>query len=398
MKSGNSTKSAANSTPAAQPPASQAGAEDNDSLPLSGAERGDMFGIKASLAAELGQLSDGQNDESGTDADSEDSAKLDKFDDEQAAQAVDPAADAEGDEDADPAEAAAEGEEAKAQSDEAAAKDTPESEKPNADEEAKPAADAEKQKHEGFQSRIDELTSRAKTAEEQLATANEQLAAFRARDAGELSPDVLDHVESPEDLQAAKQRYSALLNWAIRNPEGGKLGEREYSAEDVRSLHAEVQSLISESVPARARYLDDRAKADKEALNFYPWLKETTRGAGAQVQQALKEIPALRRTPNYRLAVADSIVGQALRLSGVQVTDALLKRLSEEAQRAKTPGATQKPAQPARPAKPPAAPARAGVVPPRMSPRAAAAKAAGQRLRQSEGTEDDLAGSIAAKL
>lgn len=397
------SKSAAASTPAAQPSASQAAAE-SDALPSRGAVRGDMLGIKGALASELDQLSDGQNDETDAADATEETARLGDFDEQQAAEAASELAGDQTPEDTD-AEAAPEGEEAPVASDATEAEETPESQ-PDPNKPADEAADAEKQKvPEGVQTRINELTARAKTAEERLATAEEQLAAYRARDEGALTPDVLDHVETPEDLTTAQKRYNALLSWAIQNPDGGKLGDKEYSAEEVRTLHAEAQSLINEAIPSRREYLQQRVEFDREAVNFYPWLKDTTKGAGALVTQAIKEVPALRKMPNYRLAVADAVVGQALRQAGVQLTDSLLKRLADEqkATRAKAAPAAAKPqpgATPARPAqvKPPSAPSKAGVLPPRLAPRAAAAKAAGQRLRKGAGTEDDLAASIASKL
>lgn len=396
------SKSAAASTPAAQPSASQAAA-DSDALPSRGAVRGDMLGIKDALSAELGQLSDGQNDENDGAAETDETARLDEFDEQQAAQAAGELEDDQAAAQSDQADAA-EGAEGQAASDAAGSDEAPESETETPPADA--AAEAEKAKvPEGVQTRINELTARAKSAEEQLAAANERLAAYRARDEGTLNPDVLDHVETPEDLVTAQKRYNALLSWAIQNPDGGKLGDKEYTAEEVRSLHAEAQSLINEAIPQRREYLAQRVAADREAVNFYPWLKDTTKGAGALVTQAIKDMPQLRKMPNYRMAVADAVVGQSLRMAGVQLTDSLLKRLADEARAgrgkgapaAKQPGAAAAPVRSGA-AKPPAAPAKAGVLPPRLSPRAAAAKVASQRLRKSQGTEDDLAASIASKL
>lgn len=406
--SGKTSKSAAPSTPAAQPADSQSAAE-SDALPSRGAVRGDMLGIKAALGAELGQLSDVQNDETGGDgseADSEESSNLGQFDEQQAAEAEGESGEGEGEGEGstDEAEGAddAEGAEGEAESDEAESEDAPESEQPPAAE-----GEGEKPKHPELQARINELTARAKGAEEQLAAANERLAAYRARDDGRLTPDVLDHVETPEDLAGAQQRYSALLQWAIRNPDGGKLGEREYDAEQVRELHAEVQTLMTEAIPARREFLANRSKADAAAISFYPWLKDTGKGAAAMVHKAIEEIPAIRRLPNYRMLAADAFVGQVLRSNGVSMTDSLLSKIvalvkTEQSQQGKGKTAAAKPqgqAQRKGPAaRPPAAPARAGALPPRQTPRAAAAKAAGQRLRTSTGSEDDLAASIANKL
>jgi hypothetical protein len=380
--SGNSPKSSAPSTPAEQPPESLAGAE-SDALPSHGAERGDILGIKALLGAELGQLSDGQNDENDDANEAEQSAKLEDFDEQQAAPAADAPDEAAGAAEDAAAEANAADGNADGQSD-AAAEQPPSTQKPGSE---KPPG------NERFQERIDELTARAKSAEEQLTQLQEQVASYRARDEGKLGPDALDHVETPDDLSRTETKLQELLGWAIRNSDGGKLGDKDLTAEEVRDLHANVQTMISANVPRRREYLAQRTEADRRAVDHYPWLKDTTKGAGALVQKAVQQIPAIRQLPNYRMIAADALIGQSLRENGVQVTDALLQRLAAEA-KGKT--AAGKPA--ADKPKPPAAPGRAGVLPPRLAPRAAAAKAAGQRLRQSQGTEDDLAASIATKL
>lgn len=395
-----SSKRAAPSTPAAPPAASQAAADSADSLPARGADRGDIYDLKASLAAELGQLSDGpesETDSAAAEAGAEDSAHLDQHDEQEAAaEAADELA---GDNEA--------GAEAEATTDEAtaAAADGEGEATGEAAEPEQPAAssDTEGDKPkvpEALQARFNELTARAKGAEEQLAAAREQLASYRARDEGALQPEVLDHLDSPEELASAQKRYSALLSWAIKHPDGGTLGDKEYSAEEVREMHAEAQTLLAEAIPARRGYLEQRQAADRDAVNFYPWLKDTSKGAGAMVSQAIQQIPAIRRLPNHRLIAADAFVGQVLRQNGIAMTDDLLRSLvaaRKAGAKGAKPGSAPAPrAQSA--AKPPAAPGRAGVLPPRQTPRAAAAKVAQQRVRAGSGSEDDLAASIAAKL
>lgn len=390
------SKTAAPSTPAAAPAASQA-AGNPDALPSRGAVRGDMLGIKALMAAELDQLSDGHTDENSSPEGADDSANLDHFDDTAEAAEV-------------PVEFEDPADEAPVAEEEAPASDaeTPDESAPSSPE-TKPAPTAEEAakaatpKHEGVQSRIDELTARAKGAEERETSLKEQLAAYRARDEGALTPDILDHVETPDDLAKTQQRFSALMSWAIKHPDGGKLGDRDYSPEEVRELHAEAQTLITEAIPARREYLAKRQEIDRYAVDFYPWLKDSTKGAGAMVANAIQQIPAIRRLPAYRMLAADSFVGQVLRQNNIQLTDSLLKRLIDETRKtAAKPGATAKPSgsapAPRSAVQPPAAPGRAGVLPPRLAPRAAAAKAAGSHLRASSGSEDDLAASIASKL
>lgn len=386
-KSDTNSKTAADSTPAAAPAESLPAGD--DTLEGAGAARGkDVFFSNTDLKSALGI----------------DSAAQD-HDETAPAEAVDASADTD-DEDTDDeasldaaAQAALEAEQqdADAEPDAEAEPETAETDAPQA-EAAKP--EESKPKHEALQARIDELTAGRKTAEEEAARLRERLSTYEAREAGKLDPAALDHVEDEAGLTKAQRSYAALYAWAVKNPDGGVLGDKEYTAEEARAMQAESFELLQTAIPARQEWIRRNREAESAAVDAYPWLKERTKPgtAGYFVQQAIEKEPVLRKLPNYRLIAGDAFIGGLLRQHGIAVTDELVLKLKQEAQARSGGRPAAKTAATRPPVKAPAAPGRAGVLPPRQAPAVAQQRAAKRRLAASGGSESDLAASIAAKL
>lgn len=389
-KSDTTPKTAADSTPTAAPAESLPAGD--DTLDGAGADRGkDVFFANSDLKSALG-ITAQPREQDETEATDDAADPTDQTDDPETddSTSLDAAAEA----------ALAQEDQTDDQTDDPA----PEAEQETAPDDAAqaPAAKTEepKPKHEALQARIDELTAGRKTAEEESARLRERLATYEARDAGRLDPGALDHVEDEAGLTKAQRGYAALYAWAVKNPDGGKLGDKEYTAEEARAMQAESFELLQTAIPARQEWLRRNQEAESAAVNAYPWLKERTKAgtAGYFVQQAIEKEPILRKLPNYRLIAGDAFIGGLLRQHGIQVTDELVLKLKQEAQARNGPRAAAKTPATRPPAKAPAAPARAGVLPPRQPPTVAAQRAAKRNLARSGGSEADLAASIAAKL
>lgn len=393
-------KSATDSTPGARPSASQADVEHGADT----AEGGD-FDIAAALGLNAeAQETETEDDKEPVDPDAE-AKKDDESDD------ADPAAETEPEEETESGKSDDEA----AQSDEA----DEESGESTDEEEAEPADEAEQEegeadeaapeteapaKKEGFQQRINELTARAKGAEEEATSLREQNATLKAAASGELAARPLDFVDSPEQLKEAKRKLVELHAWALKNRNGGKLGDKEYDAEQVAAIEADTFTQLQTDVPDREAWLAGKAKADAAAAESYPWIKDTKAGDGQVVQQVVETYPQLRALPNYRLALANMVTAEKYRRAGIVLDDALLKRLTDDkakrdARPGAKPGAKPAAASPKPPLrKPPAAPGRPGSLPSRNTPRASQVRSAEERMTASDGGIDDIAASIAAKL
>lgn len=394
MTTANPTKSAA-PTPGAQPAASQAGKE------TKGAKTAETPDHIFDVAAALGLPAEGQKTEAKTNEPVDIEAEATKADDESAAETESDDA-AETDD-----TAAAESETPVTESDEVN-EDSGGSneEEPAAEGEAAPEPEGNKGKpNEGFQKRIDELTAARRTAESEASTLREQVATLRAAASGELASRPLDFVDTPEQLKTEKRKLVDLHKWALTHEDGGKLGEKEYSREEVAAIRADTYGQIQEDVPAREQWLAAKHAADLTAVNSYPWLKDTTSGNGQTIQQIVESYPQLRALPNYRLALANMVVAEKFRAAGLVLDETLFKRLSDEKAKRTARPAQSQPAAASTPTtlKPPLrrpapSPGRPGTLPARLAPRAAQIRATEQRMMQPNSSMDDLAASIAAKL
>lgn len=389
--------------PPATPAASQA-AED------SGADTGIDSVTAADVAAALGLPPEGQETddaEDGADDDAQDQGAEDSTGDKAGADDSDTA---EGDDKGDDAGATDESTDDAAQGEAAAedgASDTNEENPAEAADGDKPA-DAKAGKNEHFQSRINELTAEKKSAQDEAASLRERVSSYQARDSGVFTPDALDMVETPQELQQARQRYHQLHKWTLSNRDGGKMpdgkgGDTEFNAEEVAHIQAQTFDLLNDAVPKREQYLAARQGADATALESYPWLADKAKGQGAQVQKAIEALPVLRSIPSHRLIAANAIVGEQLRRAGIVVDEALIARLVKEKQAksgAKPASNGQPPPRKATtpPPRAPAAPGRPGTLPARRTPAAAELRQQEKKLNQSSGSVDDIAASIAAKL
>lgn len=377
MSANTTQKSAASSTPAAAPSASQAVVD-------KGADAEEI--TAGDVLAALGQLSDDSKPAKATD-DATEPAEAE----------VEPAAEVEPE--AESGVEAGELEVEPAESGDAAGEASSDVHVDN-----EPAAQAEPEsaggKPSATQQRINELVARAKTAEEELAKAQERLAAFEASTVGRTDPGVLDHIDSPEQLAGQRRAIVELRQKLMRSPNGLELTVNgktlTYDAEGVANLLAETEMLVLEAIPAREKFLAERAVQEASAKQVYAWLDNSREGQGAQVAELLKSAPALRKIgPAYKLVAADAVIGRALREAGVAVTPELITKW--KASPAKPVQASAAAAIAPRKL-PPAAPGRPGMVPARVNPREGASRLADKRLRSSDGSMNALTASIASRL
>lgn len=381
----NTSKTAGAPTPAAEPTASQA-----SESPGANTATADDFDI----AGALGLPAEGQETEA------EDKEPVDA--DAEATKGDDESPDAD---EADPEQtetepaAADESAEETAPSDEAApeAGASEEGKEEPAPEEPSPEEEPKGKTPEWAQKRFDELTAARKSAEEEAKSLREQNSALKAAANGTLQGSPLDFIDTPQQLDDLRRDTEKLNEWAIRNRNGGALGERDYSAEEVAAIEAETSKQLRSTIPERSQYVQAKQHYDQLARQTYAWLGDTKQGDGATVQGVLERYPQLRALPNHRFVVANALLANRLLEKGVVLDNALIDRLGKEAAAKKAGTATPaKPPQSLR--KPPAAPARAGTMPARTTPRAAQQRHAEQRVSQSNPSMDDIAESIAAKL
>ena len=227
----------------------------------------------------------------------------------------------------------------------------------------------------GVQKRIDKLTARNKAYEAEIAELKAAVGELKA--ATESAPATAKEDNSVND---ASNPFSALKSKAevdkevenarwlrykcMENPEGFVLGETEYNHEQVRQMLVNATRAIEEHLPRQAASIEARERIEPIAKKAYPWWDKPQSKEYQMAQQVLRNFPAFKRFPDYKMFVGDAVRG-------------MLARESELSKAA--PKATSR--VPSQPVKPTVAPAKS-------KPDQVKAKIAEDRFRKSTSAED----------
>jgi hypothetical protein len=73
--------------------------------------------------------------------------------------------------------------------------------------------------------------------------------------------------------------------------------------------------MIEEHIPRRKAYLDARVDFDRQADTYYPDLRRADSNLSRTITAWVQAAPEVTRFPDFRLIIADALVGQKLRMS-----------------------------------------------------------------------------------
>lgn len=175
--------------------------------------------------------------------------------------------------------------------------------------------------------RIDRLTAQKREFEESASFFREENAKLKAQlqsipRSAPVPEDPLSSVVTYQELEERLAGAKLTRDWAWQNLDGGlvqtnkETGEtRELSGQEVKQLLALSERMIGEHVPRRKAYLDARIDFDKQADTYYPDLKRPDSTLSRTVAAWVQAAPEVTRFPDFRLIIADALVGQKLRMS-----------------------------------------------------------------------------------
>jgi hypothetical protein len=125
---------------------------------------------------------------------------------------------------------------------------------------------------------VGKLTARAKGAEETVEAMKAEIASLKTQGTGKAeaqgSP-VLDDVGSLEDLEKIRQEALSAKKWAMTH-----LGKdyvesdgKEYDGDQIREIFAAADEYLTEKIPARSQFLEQRKQWQVDANATFPWLE-----------------------------------------------------------------------------------------------------------------------------
>jgi hypothetical protein len=174
-----------------------------------------------------------------------------------------------------------------------------------------------------LQRRIAELVKERNQAQAEA----ERLKADYARKASQLPPPAptpdnpLANIEDLAGLTKERDTARDVKKWARAQldrddiAQGVTEGGRTYRKEEIKAILRNTEEMLEETIPARARFLDQRAKVEQNAIATFPWLKDSASPEFARYQQYVRD-PIIAKQANAPWIAALIIQGdRALRES-----------------------------------------------------------------------------------
>jgi len=125
--------------------------------------------------------------------------------------------------------------------------------------------------------RINQLTARAKGAEEEAAALKAQIETLKSQPKQEVEQvegkPALDRVQSMADLETLRKEAVAAKKWALQNigKDYVEVDGREYDDDDIRNILTEAEEYLSEKIPARAQFLQQKQAWIQDTVSTFPW-------------------------------------------------------------------------------------------------------------------------------
>ena len=150
---------------------------------------------------------------------------------------------------------------------------------------------------------IGKLTARAKTAEENYQAIQAEVSALRKTESEEKAQSAsVSEVETFEQLEELRQQAIGAKKWA-RKHEGESFveeGGQEYTREQIKEIRDNAEDHLDEAIPARMKFLQERAQSDQQALETFTFLKDSNSPEAELLQQinANERFKVLDTLPN----------------------------------------------------------------------------------------------------
>ena len=134
---------------------------------------------------------------------------------------------------------------------------------------------------------VNKLTARAKSAEENADALKAEIESLKSNsqpnEQATGQPE-LENVQNFEDLQKLQKEAQAAKKFALQNI--GKhyveVDGKEYSDDDIRNILTQADEYLTEKIPARQNYLQEKAQWQQDTIATHPWLNQDDESAEAR--------------------------------------------------------------------------------------------------------------------
>ena len=139
---------------------------------------------------------------------------------------------------------------------------------------------------------VNKLTARAKSAEETAEALKAEIQSLKSNsqptEQATGQPE-LENIQTFEDLQKLQKEAQAAKKFALQNI--GKsfveVDGKEYSDDDIRNILTQADEYLTEKIPARANYLNQKIQWQQDTIQSFPWLNKNDDSDYAEQSRAL---------------------------------------------------------------------------------------------------------------
>ena len=128
---------------------------------------------------------------------------------------------------------------------------------------------------------VNKLTARAKAAEEANEAMQAEIETLKSQPKNETQteptgqPD-LDDVKDFQGLNKLRQEALAAKRWALQHvgKDYVEADGKEYDGDEIRNILTQAEDYLSEKIPVRAQFLQEKQQWDSDTAQTFPWLAE----------------------------------------------------------------------------------------------------------------------------
>ena len=199
---------------------------------------------------------------------------------------------------------------------------------------------------------INRLTARAKGAEEEVALLKAQVENLKTQPAQEAKTDsqpTLENVQNAKDLESLRKEAVAAKKWALQHlgKDYVEVDGKEYDDEQIRSILTEAEDYLTEKIPQRGQFLQQKQAWTKDTISTFPW---SEKGEGPEWELFMQ----IRNGANYKTLLDGIPMGDFVAATLVEGINSVKARQEAANAKPKTKAKTPPPTDPADAVAPPA--------------------------------------------
>lgn len=134
---------------------------------------------------------------------------------------------------------------------------------------------------------VNKLTARAKSAEENADALKAEIESLKSNsqptEQATGQPE-LENVQNFEDLKKLQKEAQAAKKFALQNigKDYVEVDGKEYSDDDIRNILTQADEYLTEKIPARQNYLQEKSQWQQDTIATHPWLNQDDESAEAR--------------------------------------------------------------------------------------------------------------------